>query len=99
MGNLKELSNQKRQMVVDLHESRNGYKKKRLNIPLTTVRATIKNASNIRNGCKLARKRMRGNVVPTHREEGGEGGKEEPKDHSSRTAGLELRVAKSQNQP
>ena len=40
----KELAVQKRQMVVDLHKCGNGYKKicKRLNIPLSTVRAIIK---------------------------------------------------------
>ena len=62
---------------------------KRLNIPLTTVRAIIKKLSNIWNSCKLARKRTRQvHVVPTHSEEDGEGGKEEPKDHSSRTADI-----------
>ena len=39
--------------------------------------------SNIRNNCKLARKRRQVYVVPTHGEEDGEG---DPKDHSSRTA-------------
>ena len=40
----KELTNEERQMVVDLHKSGNGYKTiaKKLNIPLTTIRAIIK---------------------------------------------------------
>ena len=44
MGKGKELTNEKRQMVVDLHKSGNGYKTiaKKLNIPLTTIRAIIK---------------------------------------------------------
>lgn len=44
MKKTKELAVQKRQMVVDLHKCGNGYKKihKRLNIPLSTVRAIIK---------------------------------------------------------
>lgn len=39
IGKAKELSNQKRQMVVYLHRSDNGYRKtyKQLNIPLSTV--------------------------------------------------------------
>ncbi|MBN3310347.1 NECA1 protein, partial [Amia calva] len=43
MKKTKELSVQKRQMVVDLHKSGNGYKKihKLLNLPLSTVRAII----------------------------------------------------------
>ena len=57
---------------------------KQLNIPLTTVRAIIKKFANIWK--LLARKRTQVHVVPTHSEEDGEGGKEEPKDHSSRTA-------------
>jgi transposase len=44
MKKTKELAVQKGQMVVDLHKSGNGYKKihKRLNIPLSTVRAIIR---------------------------------------------------------
>lgn len=43
MEKYKELSNQIRQTVVDLHESGNGYIQmhKQLNIPLTTVTAAI----------------------------------------------------------
>ena len=81
MGKVKELSNQKSQMVVDLHKSGNGYKKthKRLNIPLTTMKAMRWNS------CKLARKRMQVHVVPTQSEEDHEGGKGEPKDRNSTT--------------
>ena len=44
MGKGKELTNEKRQMVVDLHKSGNGYKTiaKKLNLPVTTIRAIIK---------------------------------------------------------
>ena len=44
MKKTKELAVQKRKMVVDLHNPGNSYRKihKRLNIPLSTVRAIIK---------------------------------------------------------
>lgn len=44
MGKGKELTNEKRQMIVDFQKSGNGYKKttEKPNIPLTTIRGTIK---------------------------------------------------------
>ena len=78
MGKINELSNQKRQMVVDLQKSGNGSKKciSGLNKPLTTVRAIIKKFQTFG---RLAWKRTQVHVVLTHSEEDGEGGKEPPK--------------------
>ena len=75
---VKELSNKKRQMG-----TKNTYTVKH-----TTNYCWVNNqkVSNTWNSCKPARKRTQVHVVPKHSEEDGEGVKEEPKDHSSRTA-------------
>jgi hypothetical protein len=87
MKKTKELAVQKRQMVVDLHKSGNVYKKihKRLNIPLSTVRAIIKKCK--RYGI-VENLKTQMHFATQDREEDGERSNKIPKNHCERIAGL-----------